>query len=163
MVNGVNTLYEQKDEARLCSMWVLDPGESVKIDGFYVDETGDQNKFPFKALSDEESAPEFARNNLAGTITMHVFIEGTGPDRKEDVKTRGLPNGLWASNKRSIQTVSDAARVLTANQSKTRKKGLLAKGDIPEKGSTLTRVDFKDPQQKEAIFLRYYRPKKDGL
>jgi hypothetical protein len=163
-INGMNTLYEEKDEARLCRKWILDPGDKpLTVDGIYVNDSGTENKKPFSVLSDEDSAQEVLASSESGTISLHVFVEGSGGgDEDEGLKTRGLSKRKLLAAKRSIKSNSDAARELIASQSKTRKKGLIAPGATAEDGSKLKSVEFKDPQEKEAIFIRYYKPGSGG-
>src|SRR5262245_49487720 len=164
-INGLNTLYEQTDEAKLCNKWVLDPGDkTLTVDGFYVNDSGKENKRPFNVRPDDDSAAEALANSQAGTVSLHVFIEGSGEGehRDEGVKTRGLSKGKYASVKRDINSNTEAAQQLMDNQSKTRKKGLIAPSLTPEDGSKLKSVEFKDPQEKETIILRYYKPGSRG-
>jgi hypothetical protein len=159
-INGMNTLYEQKFEAMRCNKWVLPPNtKPVIIDGFYIKDEG-KNRKEFVVLPDAASRQEILRNAAQGTIQMHVFVEG--PEKKEEetfedkLITRGLPNRAWNTAKRSLTTPAAARKLLTANRLRTRTRGLIAPDQKPGDGSKLLKVDFRNPQEQQYLYIRYY-------
>ncbi len=159
-VNGMNTLYQQKDEALRCNKWVLNPGDApLTIDGFYVNDTGKESKLPFVVKPDADSEQEVLADESQGTIELHVFVEGggTAPKEEEQVTTRGLSRRQWAAAQRGLARPADAQSLLMKRQSKTRTKGLIAPDQNAVDGSKLKTVEFNDPQQQQCLIIRYYK------
>ncbi len=83
-VNGRNTAAMDNEDITSknradCRKWVLKPGQSYTVKGFYTDaKTGRYE--PFKILTAEESAARAASldTHLLGLITMDVFGKGAG-------------------------------------------------------------------------------------
>ncbi len=93
-VNGRNTNWLSKDhldskDPKDQRLWVLGPGDKVKIQGYYENAAG--KYAPFKVIGDEKSQLEYAMmsGDLRGLITLHVFGERTEPAPK--VNDGGLP------------------------------------------------------------------------
>src|SRR5262249_52683566 len=55
-VDGVSTLFKERlgDKAPAeCTKWILEPGETLGVSGFYIKERGPKNLQPFKVLPEE--------------------------------------------------------------------------------------------------------------
>ena len=71
LVNGENTLYQERTAPAACRKWVLGPGMSVTVRGFQV---GPDEVAPFRVLPPEEPLPDAVRyGDHAGTFRLVVF------------------------------------------------------------------------------------------
>jgi hypothetical protein len=71
LVNGENTLYQERTAPAACRKWVLGPGMSVPVRGFLV---GPDKVAPFTVLPPEEPLPDAVRyGDHAGTFRLVVF------------------------------------------------------------------------------------------
>ena len=71
LVNGENTLYQERTAPAACRKWVLGPKMSLTIKGFQV---GSDKVAPFTVLPPEEPLPDAVRyGDHAGTFRMIVF------------------------------------------------------------------------------------------
>jgi hypothetical protein len=71
LVNGENTLYQERTAPAACRKWVLGPKMSVTIKGFQV---GPDRVAPFAVLPPEEPLPDAVRyGDHAGTFRLVVF------------------------------------------------------------------------------------------
>lgn len=71
LVNGENTLYQERTAPAACRKWVLGPRMSVTIKGFQV---GSDKVAPFTVLPPEEPLPDAVRyGDHAGTFRLVVF------------------------------------------------------------------------------------------
>jgi hypothetical protein len=71
LVNGENTLYQERAAPAACRKWVLGPKMSVTIKGFQV---GQDKVAPFTVLPPEEPLPDAVRyGDHAGTFRLVVF------------------------------------------------------------------------------------------
>jgi hypothetical protein len=71
LVNGENTLYQERSTPAACRKWVLGPQMSVTIKGFQV---GPDKVAPFSVLPPEEPLPDAVRyGDHAGTFRLVVF------------------------------------------------------------------------------------------
>lgn len=79
-VNGENTLYRQRLPDAQCNLWVLEPNHAaLDIRGFLLDSKLTQE---FRVLSRAESAArELDYGEFAGTISISVFQERSGPSQ----------------------------------------------------------------------------------
>ena len=71
LVNGENTLYQERIAPAACRKWVLGPNMSITIRGF---QTGADKVAPFRVLPPDEPLPDAVRyGDHAGTFRMVVF------------------------------------------------------------------------------------------
>jgi hypothetical protein len=71
LVNGENTLYQERTAPAACRKWVLGPDMSVTVHGFQV---GADKVAPFTVLPPEEPLPDAVRyGDHAGTFRLVVF------------------------------------------------------------------------------------------
>jgi hypothetical protein len=71
LVNGENTLYQERTAPAACRKWVLGPKMSVTIKGYQV---GQDRVAPFTVLPPEEPLPDAVRyGDHAGTFRLVVF------------------------------------------------------------------------------------------
>ena len=179
-VNGQNTLYQETDDAPNCHKWVLGPGKTFHIKGFYTDDTGD-NVLPFKVLSDDETkqkADQMKDDKTLGIIEFHVFRSSDkAPDAAMDVSRtvnlRGLSPHDAAKAKHSASLtdlkneLAPRCRVLAEKRSLApdkeaikkhiAKRNLIGAGEKTS-GGTIERVDFANPEEVSFVQIRYYSP-----
>ena len=77
-VNGKSTLFEDDLTCKppgQCTKWILKPGESYTIEGFYMSEDG-KEVHPFKVLSDDESAKVDLAPDQKGVFSLFAFRAG---------------------------------------------------------------------------------------
>jgi hypothetical protein len=151
-INGENTLFRERDAAVNCRKWIVNPGETKTIGGFYEGEVGkNMRKFLVKSAPgpDEPLSP-----SLQGTIDFHVFIEDKDgparPDGESAAITRGLPTDVtnYADLNRAMFKTGDI-----------KKRGIILSG-ASEQGYKLQTMEFLNPKEQAHWFIRY-QPKKD--
>ncbi len=171
LVNGANTLYEERGSPQACRKWVLEPNTSVTIRGF---QTGPDVVVPFKVLPpDEVPADVVDYGEHAGTFRMVVFhgkmrAASAEPTvivakNREDAtvlalaRTRGntRPDGVKPQTLRALQ--ADLRGRLGGDGA----RGYVVKGNAADKFET-TAVEFvASPEIPVAdVSLRYFTPKK---
>ena len=146
MVNGENTLYQERTAPSACRKWVLAPGAEVTVKGF---QTEKDTTSPFKVLRPEETMPDAIRYGPhAGTYRLVVYHGTTSPagsgtdavvkDEKEAAslaiaKTRGgtRPEGVKPQSLKALQA---DLRGRGANADGAR--GYVVKGSAAEKFET---------------------------
>lgn len=159
MVNGVSTLYEQKDEPSRCAAWVLDPGRDYLIRGYQVD---NQTFKPFRVLSAADSeAVSYNDNN--GLIQFHVFREGGNPvapaenpeavDESRSVSLRGINRAALKKGQhtRSLAELQKAMK----GQSRHRLKRGLIDPDSSAVDGAISNDEVKNPVHVQTIVVRY--------
>lgn len=151
-INGESTLKRERDSAANCQKWIVDPGKSLAIGGFYESETGkNMRKFVVKPTPnpDEPLSP-----SLQGTIDFHVFVEDRdGPARPDGAVahiTRGLPGGP--------ASYMDLNRAVFNPDGKLKMRGLILAG-AAEQGYKLEPKEFVNPREQAHWFIRYMAPK----
>lgn len=151
-INGESTLKRERDSAANCQKWIVDPGKSLSIGGFYESETGkNMRKFVVKPTPnpDEPLSP-----TLQGTIDFHVFVEDRDGPAKPDGAvvhiTRGLPSGP--------ASYMDLNRSVFNPDSKLKTRGLILAG-AAEQGYKLEPKEFVNPREQAHWFIRYMAPK----
>lgn len=179
-VNQENTIYQQIDDAKDCSKWVLDPGETLTVEGYYTQETDlttNKNKVnKFKVLSDAESELAYqsvSQEPLAqgmgqiGTIQMWVYTANTGgggggsdPGLGKKFSLRSLSGKELAKARKTIRTYRDLQSRLMKNMQTNR--GLLAANDVVEDGAKLETVSFENPVEVQHTHIKYYYPGQIG-
>jgi hypothetical protein len=169
LVNGANTLYEERAAPLACRKWVLPPGAEVTVRGF---QTGPDTVTPFKVLPPEEAEPDVVRyGDHAGTYRMVVYqgkladAQAPAPDtlvlrdRDETViaMARGSarPDGAWP------QTLADLQNQL---RGRTRAadfgRGYVGKGTAAEENATeVVRFVPASPVPVADVSLRYFTPR----
>jgi hypothetical protein len=100
-LNGVSTIDQQKEASAACRKWVIDPGKTYVIKGFYVLEPAEDKEgkaktkvLNFAILVGQEAKLAVSElGDKAGLIEVDVFEEAAGPVSNEDemqVSARGL-------------------------------------------------------------------------
>ncbi|HJZ59846.1 MAG TPA: hypothetical protein VKE74_33195 [Gemmataceae bacterium] len=88
MVNGQNTLYQERQAPLVCRKWVLPPGAEVTVRGFQVNSN---RVAPFVVLPPEEVDPdEFRYGEHAGTYRLVVYHGKTSTTPPDDSVVAGL-------------------------------------------------------------------------
>jgi hypothetical protein len=184
-VNGKSTLFLDDLTSKSpgqCTKWILAPGESYTIEGFYMTEDGKDVR-AFKVLSDEESAKANLPPAQKGVYSLFVFrpvAAGTGTATALNITAEGgelsqspqldpgthslaeTQAGLQASNHtRSLngRLVAERPRRPTSPARHATQKGgrgLVVEDTQGSAGSHLNRVKTQfDPQPAMALSIRY--------
>jgi hypothetical protein len=171
LVNGENTLYQERGVPQVCRKWVLGPNASVTIHGFQTDAN---TVAPFSVLPPEKPIPDAVRyGDHAGTYRLVVFhgrMSTAEPDREIVLKTdSNEANALAIARTRGVTRPSGVKpQSLKALQADVRgrleggaTRGYVVKGTATEKFET-TAVHFvMSPESPVAdISLRYVPVKK---
>jgi hypothetical protein len=186
-VNDKNTIFQEdlvtKPIAE-CTKWILGPGESYTIAGFYMTDDGKDVR-AFKVLSDEESAKAAGAPGLKGLFSMTVFRPVPRTDL--DVAAHKSPSdaGDLSRSPRRTTTARSLAEAQAALRSTTHvsaSKGRLVAAHVAQHpsqtarrvsqkggrglvvedaksttGSKLNRVATPfDPSPAMCLFIRYY-------
>jgi hypothetical protein len=184
-VNGKSTLFMEDLASKPpgeCTKWILGPGESYTIDGFYMTEDG-KKVLPFKVLSDDESlkvdlAPDqrgvfslFAFRSVSGSgagMNISSAQEGGELSRSPKGKSHARSLAEAQSNIRAATHTSVSKGQLVADRSvrhaapsrgarRKGARGLVVEDTQSTPGSTLNRVDTKfDTEPAMSLFIRYY-------
>jgi hypothetical protein len=163
-VNEVSTIFEQQEDSSLCRKWVIKPGATVTVRGFYLE--GKQFA-PFKVLvGDEAKAMAEQLGDKAGKIRVEVFAGQGGGDEDEDADVslpRRLPATRSVAASRSLETLQKtlmrSARVTRVADPKPAKgNGVKRELIVPDKEALqpspdLKEVDFKAADQPIAAEL----------
>jgi hypothetical protein len=90
-LNGVSLLLEQMAPPESCRVWVLKPGKSYTLRGFYLNETDLKNVAPFKVLVGAGAQKKkIELGDRAGEIQVHVFDPAPADEEPMLVSTRSL-------------------------------------------------------------------------
>jgi len=180
-VNGKSTLFQEDLTTRStgeCTKWILGPGQSYTIRGFYMSEDGKALR-PFKVLSDEESAEVELAPEQKGVFSLFVFrgessvamdISTEGGDLGRSLKMKPGVHGraeVQASLRTATHTRVSNGRLLAEHVTRhpvpIRRapqkggRGLVVEDSSRAPGSSLNRVDARlDPQPSMSLFIRYY-------
>lgn len=167
-VNGKNTILQECwGDAAACTKWVIDGEKTLKVEGFYIKEDGTKNVREFQVLSEDESEKVFLQeqkgdlgDNRLGTISMSVFVESNVlPGSEAGLKiTRGLSPARYQEEAKKLTDYNKLRALLFEAQAKAVGRGLIATEGAVKDGSALVREEFKNPQLKENMVIRYYMP-----
>jgi hypothetical protein len=153
-INGESTLFRERDAAVNCRKWIINPGETKQIGGFYEGEIGkNMRKFVVKSSpnADEPLSP-----SLQGTIDFHVFVEDNDGPARADGQTAAITRGLPTN----LTNYADLNRaMLDKSNLKLKQRGIILAGSA-EQGLTLKSMEFLNPKEQAHWFIRY-QPKKD--
>lgn len=137
LVNGINTLEGESAEAlspEQLSMWVLEPGKTYTIRGYYT-----LQKFnPFKVLSESESVLTDLGNPRRGKVELYVFRKAEG---------KALPAAIGPVSLRAVpaqpRSLKDArGQVMRAMSAKVSPRALVAPDDNGQAAPRLETVGF---------------------
>jgi len=172
MVNGVNTLYEERAAPLACRKWVLGKGEEVPVRGFQVA----QNKvLPFVVTPLEAASPDVVRyGDHAGTFRLVVFagqIQSTPARPEADMLVRadrdenviGMTRGAGRpSGARPVSTLAEYQALLRGRVKPSEfGRGYVGKGTKSEENdTTLVRFVPSATVPVSDISIRYLRLKK---
>lgn len=166
LVNGENTLYQERQDPFVCRKWVLEPRTETVISGFQVD---DKTAIPFEVTKPDEPMPDEIRyGDTVGTFRLVVYagtvsdqpVPGSEPvdGRTVIARARGSarPQGVKPQSLRALQ-----AELLQQAKDATGSRGLVVKGSGEEKSETVrTHFAPASDQPVADITLRYFTPKK---
>lgn len=175
-INARNTLFQEdltQKAPGACSKWILDPGESYTIDGFYMSQDG-KSVFPFRVLSDEESAKVEMVPEHKGVFSVYVFREGSGQtamniELARKVREKSMSAAEAKENLKKVFQVKESNGKLlsdpgtrshstsTKNVKRAGHRGLIVGGGESGEGSQLKELQLKwDPEPVMCLFIRYY-------
>ena len=167
-INGMSLLFAAPDEAEKCRIWVIDPGKTYTLKGWYTE--GDaKNVQPFKILVGDEAKQ--AKDKLgakAGDIDIAVFESSDTPDDEDMAVSRGMRGNFNSAKTKSARaTFATLHRAVQAG-SKTKttvvergglKRELIVRDEDAEKAETakLKSVDFPNRKALGNISIRIPR------
>jgi hypothetical protein len=175
MVNGVNTVFEERRPPEQCTKWIFEPDSGpLKVDGFQLT---DNEKQSFVVRSPEESAANEVHYGAdVGTFSFSLFREqlkapkpapGGGLDAEEAKRDEAavlnppadLPTdpGPGAPQAKAPKTPEEARKRLEGSGEVV--MGLVEKSGFAAE-SHVHHVSFKNPLLLETITIRYYNPRK---
>ena len=180
-VNGKSTLFREDLTTKSpgeCTKWILGPGQSYTIKGFYMTADGKDLR-PFKVLSDEESAAVELAPEQKGVFSLFVFraesamamdISTEGGDLGRSLKMKPGAHcraEVQASLRKATRTQVSNGRLLAEHVTRypvskrpttqEKSRGLVVEDSSVATGSTLNRVDARlDHQPAMSLFIRYY-------
>lgn len=167
MVNGINTLFEEELPPEDCHKWILDPGESVVVEGFQ--QTLEKRK-KFDVEPVDQAVRRFRYGDYVGTFQMIVFLRDVGPKpetppepSEDEQREQGVAQAMAIKQNDDRPESLEGRQQAILTQGKTAKisvgdKGLIVSGAAEE--GNVKKVDFRfyrDPVMSSVIY--YYRPK----
>jgi hypothetical protein len=171
MVNGVNTLYEERRPPKDCTKWIIDPGAPpFVIEGFRLKEDGEERIAKFVIRSQAESALPAARYGAdTGTISFSVFKEQPEAENKAglngeaekraEVAVSNPPPDL-PKDGGPAQLPPDAGPVKAkAEKNAAKLLGIFEKGGLAY-DSSVEHASFTNPILVQTVTIRYYKPGK---
>jgi len=169
LVNGENTLYQERGAPLTCRKWVLPPKSTVTVRGF---QTGPDTISPFRVLPpDEVPADAVNYGDHAGTFRMVVFHGKQVATPEPGMLIRRTPDEstlLAVASTRGIRTGVAKPQTLKALQADLRgrtgaegARGYIVKGNATEKFETNSVEFVASPELPVLdVSLRYFSPKK---
>jgi hypothetical protein len=184
-IDGKSTLFAEDLTSKQpgdCTKWILGPGQSYTIEGFYMSEDG-KEVHPFKVLSDDDSAKVDLAPDQKGVFSMFVFRPGGSTSSTDgmNVSAAGgelsrLPkyrpgarslsdvqaairaaNGTYAANGRLVAEHVAAHTARPRHAIRKTARGLIVQESQASSGSNLNRVEAKlDTQPAMSLFIRYW-------
>jgi hypothetical protein len=162
-VNGHNSIRHEQSAAYDCKKWILEPGESVVIRGFQVD---DDNDSAFGVVAPREAGDRMVYyGDNAGTFSLDVFRSGKEPEAVARLDVAAVSRGMMqlkgkskASTLKGFQDQLQAETVREQEDARTR--GLVT--DVGRVGShPVKQVTFiPAPYPVVSATIRYYDPQK---
>jgi hypothetical protein len=171
LVNGENTLYQERTAPQACRKWVLGPGSSVTVRGFQTDAN---TVAPFSVLPPEQPLPDAVRyGEHAGTYRLVVFhgkMAATDPGADavlklspEDAAALALSRTRGGTRPPGVkpQTLKALQADLRGRFDTDGARGYVVKGGATEKFETTSVYFVASPELPVAdISLRYTPTKK---
>ena len=170
LVNGENTLYQERVAPQVCRKWVLGPQSSVSIRGF---QTGTDAVAPFAVLAPEQPLDDAVRyGDHAGTFRLIVFhgkmsdanpADNMAKLKPEDAATLALSRTRGGTRPSGVkpQTLKALQADLRGRIGTDGARGYVVKSGATEKFETRSVYFIATPELPVAdISLRYFTPKK---
>jgi len=161
IVNNHSTLYgEAPDQPEKMSMWILDSGKEITIEGQFERDNKTWRKLV--GLSPDESKgrhEELGGNRFAGSIHMYVFREQRDAPVTTETALVAVGQSFRPGGTRYGQKTDPAAfaKHIAKNMGASLGKGLAAPTELGGM-KDLQVVEFKNIMQVEYMQLRYYKP-----
>jgi hypothetical protein len=107
-LNGYSLFLEQTQPPQDCRVWVLKPGKTYTLKGFYSDSEKEKNVTPFKVLVGEEARKTRSElGDKAGQIQISVFEQVKKDDKKgekgEEMAISRSLRGIEASKEKKVR------------------------------------------------------------
>lgn len=169
-VNGESTLSQDTSEDAACQKWILTPGQSCTLRGFYS--TEESKVTLFKVLNDDESIARIAEwsgsHPRAGYIDVTVFTEtsdgSTDPNLDQQLAKGRMLRGLPHSNSRGLHRPtnhSEARKLIESHGMTTRAhgrhvRGLVVGGDETD-AANLKEDQLNNPTSSFHMQINYYK------
>jgi len=91
-LNGLSLFEQQTRAADRCRKWVIKPGKTITLEGFYAPQGQRLALRRFEVLvGDEAKAMKEQLGDRAGLLEIDVFAEGAESDEELEISARGLP------------------------------------------------------------------------
>ena len=159
MVNGVNTLFEERLPPQQCTKWIIEPGsEPIVIKGF---QTTDNTVDGFVVRSAAESkANEVNYGADVGTVSYSVFREQPLPAKKPSLDNDAKKEEAAVVNPPAppADLPQDAGPLKNALNDDA-PLGLLEKSGF-QLASNVRHVSFTNPVLVSTATIRYYKPQR---
>jgi hypothetical protein len=169
MVNGVNTLFEERLPPQLCTKWILEPGSPpITVRGF---QTSNNKASPFVIRSPAESKANEVRYGAdVGTLSYSIFREQPAAPKKEslddDPKTQEAavvnppaPPADLPKDGGPAKLPDSAAPLKSQATNADKLLGLIERSGF-EVESGVEHVSFTNPVLVSTATIRYYKPQR---
>jgi hypothetical protein len=169
MVNGVNTLFEERLPPQLCTKWIMEPGSPpIPVKGF---QTSNRKASPFVIRSAAESkANEVNYGADVGTLSYSIFREQPKVAKKEslddDPKTQEAavvnppaPPADLPQDGGPVKLPESAAPLKSQVTNADKLLGLIERSGF-EVDSGVRHVSFTNPVLVSTVTIRYYKPQR---
>lgn len=151
-VNGRSTFNQQEDEDERCALWVLEPGASATLRGFY-DEFANKVDV-FKVGSDDEARSAWSSHKRPGHIDVAVFTESGAAPEENQFSVRGM-------SRRSLTKTAPPASLSAAKEQlrssmNTGKRGRMISASGNLEDANLKAATFSSPQMAGVAHIQYW-------
>jgi hypothetical protein len=160
MVNGVNTLFEERLPPQQGTKWIIEPGSApITIKGFQVD-ANTVDGFVVRSAA-ESKANEVNYGADVGTISYSVFREQPAPPKKPTLDDDPKKAEAAVINPPDVpdDLPKDAGPLKSALTDDDKLLGLLEKSGFRTQGG-VRHVTFTNPVLVSTATIRYYKPQR---
>jgi hypothetical protein len=162
MVNGVNTLFEERRQPQQCTKWIIEPNSPpIRVDGFQLDDNVSE-KFVVRSAA-ESKANEVNYGPDVGTMSISIFREQPAAPKKARLKDNAKKDEAAVTN--PPEPPSDLPQdagpdaVRNALTGSDKLLGLLEKGGL-RNGQEVRHVSFTNPVLVSTATIRYHKPQR---
>ncbi len=164
-VNGISTIMKEEGrEVRQYTRWVLLPGKTYKIRGFY---NADGTVQVFKALSEEQSQQIELNPRARGLLELDVFCEGKEEtEKKKKPITLRTPEALVRDDPPATLGELKTRLRKALGENVVQNKGLVVPGEstglgvgTPPEKTEVTETEMRNPVHASSMTIRLKAPK----